>query len=741
MPQDLNDLCIGLLERKPNERTTGEEALKVLGGVGEKVDVIAPTERQIEAPFVGRKKQMETLFSTLQFAKSTSTMVAEVHGASGMGKSMLIDEFVKRLSSEQDVLVIQGRCYEQESVPFKAIDGVIDEITRYLLSLDEEERENVLPDNVARLARLFPVLKQVKSIAAEVDELSDYADPRQLRLSAFAALGKLINSISERRTLVITIDDLQWGDVDSAILLNQVLQFGLELRLMLVIGYRVEYVNTSACLKTLHKGKWRTGQTSNSSLSFSDGWSSAGSSVLFREGYTSFLLEAAVMQCVEIPILPMSPASIYELVEHLLPHSTVISESVIQQIVKEASGSPYFAMELVRFISSGNSLGSAEKQLLQLDEVLWNRVLQLSPDAQRFLQIVATAAKPMEMRHVFQASTLEQLNPRDLRQLHAGRFIRSEGQGLESEVATFHDRVRESVVSHLDAETLKGHHLALADTLANSPGADLELIANSYFEAGDKKRAFTYSIQAADATAAALAFSRAVELYRRALDLMEDETATKIEFELRRKLADTLAESGLGSEAADEYQHAAGNERVELESLAAFNHCTGGRIEVGRELLVQTLKKVGIKLSSSSFVSLMGLVKERSFLFFGRFQFKRRDVSTIDPNLLLKIDTASRAAKALSLFDTVAGVYLQARVLRLALKAGELERIVAAMAWTAATYSTSLFNLEISIAEKLINSAKNHAKQIDTPYIRGIVALGEAGTALVTGHFLHAMQP
>src|SRR5262249_39597640 len=160
-----------------------------------------------------------------------------VRGPSGIGKTELVRCVLARLATSENIILLSGRCHCEESLPFKAVDAVIDALARVLLDLPEDTVAAVPPRQRGAMLRLFPVLGRVPALAAAADS-DDAADQPERRRRGFDALHELLAHVAGSRRVVMWIDDLQWGDVDGVLLLRHLLQPPRPVPLLLILSYR-----------------------------------------------------------------------------------------------------------------------------------------------------------------------------------------------------------------------------------------------------------------------------------------------------------------------------------------------------------------------------------------------------------------------------------------------------------------------------------------------------------------------
>jgi hypothetical protein len=220
VPAELDALCTGLLRKDPRQRFGARELYERLA----RGDGTAPDLRQRarERPFVGRRDELAALEAAFERVRAGAATTLHVCGESGVGKSALVRHFVRRLrAAVPEAVVLHGRCYERESVPYKAVDGVVDALARWLSKLPKRESAALLPQRAGLLAEVFPVLRRVEAMA-QAPRPSHDVDPQQLRQRLFGSLRELLTQLGQTRPLVLVVDDLQWADADSLALLEAV---------------------------------------------------------------------------------------------------------------------------------------------------------------------------------------------------------------------------------------------------------------------------------------------------------------------------------------------------------------------------------------------------------------------------------------------------------------------------------------------------------------------------------------
>jgi eukaryotic-like serine/threonine-protein kinase len=707
VPDDLNQLCLDLLDHDPHRRPTGTEVLRRLGAQAEKSTTISDSARK--APFVGRQRHLEELAGVFASVRQGRTVVMRVHGRSGVGKTALMRHFVDELPAQDEAVVLRGRCYERESVPYKALDSLVDDLCRYLAGRPASEVDALRPRHVAALARLFPVFRTVDGLKVPQRLPTEVPDRQELRRRAFAAMRELLTRLGDRRPLVLCLDDLQWGDLESALLLRELLRPPDPPLLLLVACYRSEDAAASDFLQSfLSAPELKT------------------DSLLHRE----------------LSVDPLTFPEACELALDLLGSRDAEAGSLAETVARESRGNPYFVAELVHWLQLVTpGAATATGREITLQEVLAERVERLDEIPRRLLELLAVAGQPLRQETVCRAATLSSTDPDAIAVLRTTHLVRTRGPGEQDEVETYHDSIRESVVAHLAPARLRAHHRSLALTLESSGQGDAETLAVHFLEAGERERAGDYFTTAAERAAEALAFDRAAGLFRRALELTSG--ATDRRQALRAGLAESLANAGRGAEAAGVYreaaEHATAADRLELQRCAAMQSLISGHIDEGLAGLREVLANVDLRLPARPWQALVSLLIRRGWLRLRGCRFRARDANQVPGELLMRNDGCWSAAVGLSIVDTIRGADFQVRNLLLALRAGERYRVARGLAWEAAHVATGGGRTRRR-TEKLLDAAQSAAEGTNDPHIQGLVALSRGIAAYMQGKWRLARQ-
>jgi tetratricopeptide (TPR) repeat protein len=704
IPPNLDDLCVRLLRRKPAERPSGREILRILGhgktGPLQRPIVAAPAQSLVQTlPFVGRARQLRELEDAFAVTRRGQTITVYLHGSSGMGKTALARHFLDQLR-EQSVVILEGRCYERESVPYKALDGVVDSLTKYLLSLPEAKAAALMPREVLALARLFPVMLQVDSVFNAPQREQEIPDPFTLRRKAFAALRELFGRISDRQPLVLYIDDLQWSDADSTTLLEDLLRPPDSPPLLLLSSFRSEDIQAKPFLKSL-------------------------------------LSKAGSESCREVLVGALSKTESYALLHDLLGPSASVLESFADAILNEARGNPFLLEQLARYAATSDQTATTG---ITLAVMLDARLRHLPKGARQFIDTLAVAGRPINPEVVYQAAELSGDELPLISSLRAAQFLRTGGVGHTLEL--YHDRIRETIATQLAPNKVTQIHRRLAQAIEARGIDDPEALFEHYLGAGERVRAATHAAVAAKKAASALAFDRAAAFYRRALELAPVRGGELVD--LKRGLADALANAGRPAEAAQAYldlaQLTSAGHSLDFKRRAAQQLLMGGHIKEGLELIRSVLAAVGLSFPSGPRRALLSLLLRRLRIRLRGLNFTERDASQIPEFDLVRIDTCFAVAAGLGAVDLIRGADFQSRQLLLALRAGEPYRVARALAFEAAWTAARGGAAGAERAAQITQRAEELAQKVGHPHAIALAVWASGLGAYLAGNWQQASE-
>lgn len=251
VPEDLNNLCRDLLRPLPEDRPSGEEILSRLHG-----QVPSALESSI---WIGRENGLRMLSDSWQRVRDGFSTVVLVSGPSGLGKTSLVDYFLLRLRQQESVVVLRGRCYENEAVAYRGFDSVVDSLANYLRRLPKSEVERVLPLDIDMLCQLFPVIGEVPAVANHRSRAAvRHGDPRERRQKGIAALRELICRLARFVPVIIFVDDLQQGDEDTAAIFRELFRRDESPTALFVATFRNEDADSNVCLKLVRRSQQST---------------------------------------------------------------------------------------------------------------------------------------------------------------------------------------------------------------------------------------------------------------------------------------------------------------------------------------------------------------------------------------------------------------------------------------------------------------------------------------------------
>ena len=487
------------LEGLPDPVETVDVLWKPEGGGATSVPLPGRLAVRPAVGVVGRTDELSTVDDAAKrVAGGGGRAVLLISGEAGMGKTTLA-AVAAQSALDAGYCVLFGHCEEDFATPYQLF---AEALGHYVTHAAEDQLLTHVGSHGSELARLVPAL------ADRIPDLppSTSADSDTERFLLFAAVVGLLAAASEHQPTVLVLDDLQWADKGSLLLLRHLAAAEQAMRLLIIGTYRDSELSHAHPLTETLAALHRQSDVSRIDLTGLD-----------DRGVVSYV-EAAAGQALDDTGVGLAHA-----------------------LYRETDGNPFFVGEVLRHLSETGAIyqdaggrwvakDSLEQMALpaSVRTVIGARVGRLGDEAGRVLSVASVIGRDFDLDLLARATGTGQDDLLDLLDIldaaAAAALVRE--LPTSGRYSFAHSLIQHTLYVDLSATRRARMHrqvaLALEDLCGDRPGARAGELARHWYGATrpvELGKAIGYSRQAGDEALRALAPADALQYYVQALDL------------------------------------------------------------------------------------------------------------------------------------------------------------------------------------------------------------------------------
>jgi len=491
---DFSDL--GEIEVKGKEGPV--HAYRVLGVLPIHSRISASLIRGL-SPFVGREMELDQLTYSYQQAKAGQGQVVGMVGEPGVGKSRLLLQFRELLPPEEYTYLEGGCIHYGDAIAYLPILGIL----RNCFDVSEGESEETSKQKMegrlsslnSKLANILPPLQELLSL--EVDDQTYLSlEPAQRRERVFEAIRYLLMAESQKRPLILAIEDLHWIDKTSEEFLS----------------YFIEGLPGASILLLL----------------------------LYRPEYTPAWVSKTYYRQIRVDQLPEKPST--DLVESILADGQVAPE-ISCLIVTRSAGNPLFIEELTRGLLEAGTISkdnehyvlSAEPSGIQVPDtiqgIIASRLDRLSKGLKETMQVASVIGREFSFRLLEEVTGLGIPLKPYLSQLQSLEFAYEKSLFPEPEYIFKHALTQEVAYNSLLLKHRRETHERIGQAIEKLyPGTledFFETLAYHYAKSDDTGKALRYLKLAGDKSERNYSGWEALAFYRESIGILDTQSPTE----------------------------------------------------------------------------------------------------------------------------------------------------------------------------------------------------------------------
>lgn len=445
-PEDLRLLCQSLLHINPALRPSGTAIAQVMGVP------LDPSHDLLSAP-IGRGPILASLNQFL--ATDNPKQMTLLYGDPGIGTTAVLDHCCGSLFQEPTLLQVRICCFKQDQTPYRTIHQVTHYLADQLRLQEKELWQDLLPIHALSLQNHFP---ELVDFCSKYDEGSIVDSTHD---SALSLVASLLTQLSQRKRLLLTIDNLQWSDQQSlSFILKQILT--------------PQFQGKIICT-------WSIAKPSSNVIVQID---KPPDEIAFAQLIPS-------LQTIAIPRL--SSGDMKRLLFELFGDFQTWTDKQLSDILSASNGNPGRMQHIAHYVISSSinlKLTEDDEQFSTNQRVKFLRMESISKTARKFTQFLACSPQPLKL------ITLERLlkvSPDELHnaqeELERTRWIMTHENTDGLDVRLSDEALRSIILDTMPTAKIQRRHQRLAQCLISLHDSPWMQIGYHYESSGRFNRA------------------------------------------------------------------------------------------------------------------------------------------------------------------------------------------------------------------------------------------------------------
>ena len=450
-----------------------------------------------ETPLIDREREMSLLKEAADKAISDQGELFFLKGEAGIGKTRLTKE-LSTYARSRGMQILYGRCpalFKMNGVPpyspWKEV------VKGYLQVSTPEQLQRAVGYYPGEIYKIVPEVKQKLITFSESPPLS----PEMERDRLFEAVSQFVTNISKTTPLMVVLDDLQWADSSSLLLLHYLARGIFRESLLLLGAYRDTEVEEKHPL-----------------------------SPILTELNRARLLKYAQLK-------RMSSEEVTEMIRQILKQNEVPKE-FCELVYEKTDGNPFFVEEVMSslkeegiIVLDGNKYKIKEVSEIEfpktVKDVLKARLGRLDEECQNVLTMASCIGNDFTFEILREVTSIEENKLLEIteKMLKTGLLKCRVAHGEDT--CSFADvLIRDVLYEEINPLRRKKLHNvvghALEKVYASKISEHLGELASHFLESGDKDRALDYFLKAGEKARSIYANNEASSYYQWALRLLEE---------------------------------------------------------------------------------------------------------------------------------------------------------------------------------------------------------------------------